>query len=133
MNTESAGLTSKAEAILRMVQGEVFYDHGTKLSMTVDKHSHSRVRFVLNDGIENDIKGYWDTLEHWEVEIIEPEWYENITDPILCWVSDLSKYERSTARYVTRYDECAPYPYHTKHTMYDFATPVTAEDFIQED
>lgn len=58
------------------------------------------------------------------------EWYETASEenPVLCWVSDTTKDDKSVAEWVTDYQTSTGYPFGTLHNSYKFATPVVCDD-----
>jgi len=125
MKKENAGLKSIQEAISRMAAGEVFY-HKENCTFTMEQESkHSRVRFMLNKG--DDIKGYWDYLEQWEVEV-EAHWTDDVSkeNHILCWVWDGDEDKGKIIGLVQSYQKGDRYSYLTEDDMYKHAEPVKA-------
>ena len=121
MKKENAGLKSIQEAISRMAAGEVFY-HKDNCTFTMEQESErSRVRFMLNKG--DDIKGYWDYLEQWEVEV---HWTDDVSkeNHILCWVWD-GEDDKRVAR-VIKYQPEYNWEYITEDSMFEHAEPVKA-------
>lgn len=69
---------------------------------------------------------YFSITENW-VKHDYPQWYENITKPVLCWVSDKDQFDKlSVARIIERGSDRL---YKDTEGMYwDCATPVTDEE-----
>ena len=126
MKKENAGLKSIQEAISRMAAGEVFY-HKDNCTFTMEQESErSRVRFMLNKG--DDIKGYWDYLEQWEVEV-EAHWTDDVKcgEGVLCFVTDGNTIVpgRNPVQYIIGYRQGEVYPYQSSTSSWRTAQPVS--------
>ena len=115
---KNAGIKSKAEAVQRLVAGEVFYYKGLELRFDpVFTHP-----FRAGEG---DLTQSWRYCTEWEVK---PEWYEDLGEGVLCWVWDGNE-ETRQPRVITKYDP----EYDCKFRLmsgirFEHATPMTSEE-----
>lgn len=133
-----AKICDKAEAMKRMIDGEVFKYR--RYYMKYDEnHMSGETPFRCSRTPDGDfieaIRGLYNHITEWEL-VEESLWHDEITDDnhILCFVSD-DKYgleQRRHASYIIAYrGKDANYPYEAQSTVYRYATPVTADDFTK--
>jgi len=101
-------------------------------------HEEERKAFALGEKIQyfHSIKGWTDANNpYWNATAsrfrVKPkEWYENIKEPILCWVSDIDKSIKERAVYILMYDG---EHFLTKDRIpWKYATRVSTADLTQE-
>jgi len=83
----NAGITTKREAIDRLLAGEVFFYNKNYESAKIHADLSSQSIFLWND---TPIRGGWDLIEDWQKEV--DSWVDVVSpeNPILCkvWDSD---------------------------------------------
>ena len=78
----NANIKSKKELAQRLSNGEVFYTPGNKYKLYF-KESSDGNPFALDCASMN---GAWSLYKEL---LIKKEWYEDLTEPMLCYVSDV--------------------------------------------
>ena len=111
-----------AEIAKAMIDGEIFYNKDGKRS-----YSWDGVRFVNH--MRNTIEIVGAFYRKVETEI---QWYENITKPVPCWVSDTDPNAKKIVFLVKERiaDSDLPFTANTG-SSWKYATPLTAEDILE--
>ena len=111
-----------AEIAKAMIDGEIFYNKDGKRS-----YSWDGVRFVNH--MRNTIEIVGAFYRKVETEI---QWYENITKPVPCWVSDCGPHSKTRLKLVCKHIAHDKHPFSTvERTSWKYATPLTPEDLLQ--
>ena len=113
---------SSAEIAKAMIDGEIFYSANGKYS-----YSWNGIRFVNHLGTDIGIVGkFWRKVE------TEIQWYENITKPVPCWVSDKDPSAKKLAFLIKEHIADSDLPFAaTTGSIWKYATPLTAEDILE--
>tara|TARA_R110000782_G_scaffold270483_1_gene371780 strand:- start:9567 stop:10256 length:690 start_codon:yes stop_codon:yes gene_type:complete len=84
--------------------------------------------YALPDNIKAvDLKGYY---QSGVFELVEPVWYENLGDGVLCWVWDSDQHNRPI-ELVINYNHNATRLYETIGDSYSNAQPLTKEEAMR--
>ena len=124
----NAGITSRSDLYKRLFNGEIFYTRvGGKLyySEPYSIIGESPCRF--DETYLAGIATTYDLLLS-EVKI---EWYDDITESVLCWVSDLNPTAKRYTTLIISYDKEPHYSFKARAHDWKYATPVTPEDLLQ--
>ena len=124
----NAGLTSKSELYKRLFDGEVFYTElGGKLYYDELYITRGETPFRLGESYLAGIATRYALL----LSEVDVEWYDVITKPVLCWVSDSSSNRNTYSTLITSYNKGANLPFKAGVYNWKYATPVTPEDLLQ--
>lgn len=122
MKLVNAGIKSKKELAQRLIDGEVFFNsNGHKVYFDCGENNPFRVNYSPMDS-------GW---RHYEGFRVEPPWYENITEPAICWVWDSDEGSK-LLQLVVSFGDDPDYPFTTKYNKFTNARPVTSDDLIQQ-
>lgn len=122
----NAGLKSKAEAIKRMMDGEVFYFGKDKIFYSEDQQYTSP--FIILGDKEARLGPSWSKYREWTIQV-ECSWYDNLSGGILCWVSNDENDENGwMEKIVLGHDKDFIYPFRTRSSRWKYARPMTKDE-----
>lgn len=126
----NAGLKSKAEAIKRLLDGEVFFRDNCKIYY--DETTDYANPFIIENEFDKEVLNLsWATYSKWTIQVI-PRWYDNLGEGILCWASNDENDENGwVEKIVTGYDEGFIYPFNTRLNRWKYARPMTKEEITK--
>ena len=121
METKKMSPKTVEEALIRLVQGEEFYYHGRRIYY--DKNLLNKGRSPFR--VDNDtLDGFWQYFRAWQ---LEPEWYENLGEGVLAWVSNNDG--PWLLRIVVKHRSGYAFPFVTsEQTVHSEAKPATREE-----
>ena len=124
----NAGLTSESELYKRLFDGEIFYTAtGSKLYYSEPYALKGETPFRFDDKYLAGIATMYELL----LSEVDVEWYDVITKPVLCWVSDSSSKRKIFSALITSYTTGSNLPFKAGVYNWKYATPVTPEDLLQ--
>ena len=124
----NAGITNRSGLYKRLFDGEIFYTlSGSKVHYDEMYIIEGKTPFRFNDTYLAGIAMFYSEL----LTQMEVEWYDDITDSVLCWVSDDIPSEREYSALITAYRKGAHTPFQTRGHSWVYATPVTPDDLLQ--
>lgn len=125
MKLVNAGIKSKKELAERLINGEVFYHNGSL--------ARTEIKFILD--YANPFRYGSDQLNlvwsEYESMLKEVAWYEDITEPVICWVWDSDEVDK-TPRVVESFGDDPDYPFTTNNNKFMNARPVTPDELLQQ-
>ena len=124
----NAGLKSKSDLYKKLFEGEVFYTHqGGKLYYSELYSIRGETPFRFDDTYLAGVATMYKAL----LSEVDVEWYEDITKPVLCWVSDINPTAKRHTTLVISYDKELQYSFTSLNDTWKHATPVTPDDLLQ--
>ena len=124
----NAGITSKSKLYKRLFDGEIFYTlSGSKVHYDEMYIIKGKTPFRFNDTYLAGIAMFYSEL----LIQREVEWYDDITDSVLCWVSDDIPSAREYSSLITAYCKEMRAPFQSRGHNWIYATPVTPDDLLQ--
>lgn len=121
----NAGLKSKKEAALALINGRVFVHKGYQIKFSEDTGANP---FRSDAGY---LGNRWDEFKHWQEEKEIP-WYEDIPEGgAICWVWDDNKL-RKRVDLICKYNKKEHYKFRGWSDKWANAEPVKPEECCQE-
>jgi len=129
MNYKNAGIKNVKEFTSGLLSGEAYWDGFIEYRWNEEKQSFtkSNILFGYTDVMLSDFKDIpYPTLK------FEVPWDEDITLPVLCWVSKICPSERGEIVYISFKDpiDNGKYFDFVHGAWWKYATPCTVEDFL---
>ena len=118
---------TKKELAQRLINGEVLYFSDTEY-VYFDPTEHPPFRFNAGLGVSVPLD-LWDVTE-WRTK---PKWYEDLKEPVLCWLWDYGDNPKMNAGLVYKYEEGSTWPYFYNSIGYRYATPICPDECYQGD
>jgi len=127
MRHVNAQIKTIQEARARLEAGETFWLNGSCISYDEEYIYNGLSPYRCKNSA---LKDYWYYYAEWKVKV---EWYDNITKPVFCWVSNSSPSDRDIAVWICEKVPDSPISFKAvSGQVYNYATPVQVSDLLKE-
>ena len=124
----NAEIKSKSELYKRLFEGEIFYTPtGGKLHYDEVYILTGETPFRFDEEYLASVACRYRSL----LSEVDVEWFDNITEPVLCWASDNCIDDKDYPVLIFSYDKGEYAPFKSRIISWRYATPVTPEDLLQ--